>query len=202
MEQKTYEWFVLRVGKITGTLAKKVHGAEWRLLIYKLIEEENNGYIEEDNYESDEMIWGSMNEPNVAILREQKLGIKLLDAGFLQNEEHQWIGYSPDKYYEDENGYVIEEFKCPSTAKHLQVIHLNEIPSKKDYWEAQCFHAFQLDERVHTVNFSCYDPRHLAKEIITITLLRKDYEARISKELQMLLKFRAEWEHVKSIVNF
>lgn len=202
VEQKTYEWFVLKLAKVSGSIAKKVHGAEWRKLIYKLIEEDVCGYIEEESYESADMAWGNQHEPIIAQIRQDILGIELKQCGFMQNEIYQWIGYSPDRYYEDENGYVIEEYKCPTTAKHIEVLATNKIPSSRDYWEAQCFHAFQLDAKVHTVNFTCYDPRFEAKPHITISLHRNDHEVRINKEHIQLLEFRKVWQEVSQLVTF
>ena len=202
VEQKSPEWLQERLGKITGTLSKKVHGREWKNLIYHMIDDEVNGYIENFGFESDDMAWGNMQEPFARAERERILGVKIQEAGLLINETHDWIAISPDGFYEDEKGIVYEEFKCPTTAKHIEVLDTKVIPSKKDYWEAQCFHAFQIDPRIYRVNFTSFDPRFLPNPIFTISLFRKDHEERIQKEFIKLLEFRQAWREISERVTF
>jgi len=202
VEQGTYEWHQERLGRITGTLAKRAHGSEWKNLLYELIEDRNLGYIEDEPFENFDMEWGKTQEPIAAQEYSKRHGVKLSEAGLLINDQYDIIAISPDRYYEDEHGIVGVEIKAPRTPKHLYAIDQNKIGFTRDYWESQCFHWFQIDPRVYRVDFVSFDPRWNFNPYHEITLLRKDHLKRIEKEFIQLAKLSEELPKIEGRVKF
>jgi hypothetical protein len=198
VEQGTYEWHQERLGRITGTSAKRAHGKEWKNLVYELIEDRNLGYIEDEPYENFDMMWGKEQEPVAANLYAAKFGVKLQEAGMLVNENHDIIAISPDRFYEDKNGIVGVEIKAPRTPKHLYCIDQNKIGYAKDYWESQCFHWFQIDPRVYRVDFISFDPRWEYRPMHVITIMRDSHLVKIKEEYDRLVMIENELSQIEA----
>ena len=201
VEQGTYEWHIARLGKITGTSAKRAHGSEYKNLIYELIEDRTLGYIEDEPFENFDMEWGKAQEPVAANYYESKHEVKLKEAGLLVNDIIDIVAISPDRYYEDENGIVGVEIKCPRTTKHLYALDQNKIGFTRDYWESQCFHWFQVDPRVYRVDFVSFDPRWKYCPMKVISLYRNDHVERIKKESDRLLTISQELLEIEANVK-
>lgn len=192
VEQGTYEWHQQRLGRITGTAAKRAHGSEWKNLVYELIEDRNLGYIEDEPFENFDMMWGKEQEPIAAQHYADKHGVQLKEAGLLINDHIDIIAISPDRYYEDKNGIVAVEIKSPRTTKHLYAIDQNKIGFTRDYWESQCFHYFQIDPEIYRVDFVSFDPRWEFNPMHQISLYRNEHLDRIKKENERLLMINQE----------
>lgn len=166
IEQHSEEWHKVRYGKIGGTLSKGLFVKSDTLLedvLSELVEE----FDLQENYQSYDMIRGTELEPEARRALSAYLGIDLLEAGWLQCEENEYLGISPDGITECET--ISAEIKCPNAKKHLSTIRLNEIPSDNIH---QCLHYFTINPKLEKHYFCSYRPENIYKPIFVKELNR------------------------------
>jgi len=121
---------------------------------------------------------------------EEHTGIKYRRGLFCQSDDHEDIALSPDGLSDDCTHMA--EAKCLMTAKHLQVIDTNELPSD---FEEQKLQYFIVNEKGERLDFVFYDPLVTSHPIHVITFYREDLldEIALFKEYQLgILKARDE----------
>lgn len=101
-------------------------------------------------------------------------GIKYRRGLFCQSSDHEDMALSPDGLSEDETHSA--EAKCLMTAKHLQVIDTNELPSE---FEEQKLQYFIVNDKCERLDFVFYDPLVTAHPVHILTFFREDLKEEI-----------------------
>lgn len=166
IDQHSEEWFKIKWGKVGGTLSKGLFVKSDTLLediLSELVEE----FDLKENYQSYDMVRGSELEPEARASLNAYLGIELKEVGWLQCEENEYLGISPDGITECET--ISAEIKCPSAKKHLSTIRANEIPTDNIH---QCLHYFTINPKLQKHFFCSYRPENIYKPIFVKELTR------------------------------
>lgn len=194
-EQKTPEWFALRVGRVTGSricdvLAKlKSNGEAATRRNYKaeIIAETLTGQFVE-GFVSKEMQWGTDTEPFARAAYELECDATVDAVGFAIHQSIDRFGASPDGLI-GEDGLV--ELKCPNTATHIDYILAGTVPA--DY-QLQMLAEMACTGR-KWCDFVSFDPR-LPKHLqLFVRRFQRD-EKRIGEMLIEVARFLAEVDDV------
>jgi len=175
--QGTEEWHKIRYGKIGGTLAKSIL-VEGDTLIKNV----GSCYLEPfelevDGYESFDMIRGTELEPIARRELSAYTGFDFLECGWLQSEECELMGISPDGITKSLT--VGAEIKCPAKEKHTETLFNGVIPDGNIY---QCLQLFAVNPLFEVVYFASFRPESqyplfvrkiTLNDIITLTVNRK-----------------------------
>lgn len=186
IEQGSEEWYKIRYGKIGGTLSKGLFVKSDTLLedvLSELVEE----FDLQENYQSYDMVRGSELEPEARKGLNAYLGIELLECGWLQSEENEYLGISPDGISEDET--ICAEIKCPASKKHLKTVRSGEIPSDNIH---QCLHYFTVNPKLEKLYFCSYRPENLYKPIFVKELTRESL-IDLGTKAKPIIKTVTEW---------
>jgi hypothetical protein len=154
VEQRTYEWHLLKKGVIGGTLAKGLFVKSDTLLndlVSKMIED----FDDEEGYVSFDMQRGIDMEPIAREELSREVFVKFNEVGFITHDTIKILGISPDGINED--GTIQCEIKCPASKKHTQTIRQDEIPSDNIH---QVLHAFVVNEKLEKLIFCSYRPEN------------------------------------------
>jgi len=157
IEQKTDEWHEIKYRKIGGTRS----GVGKPTLINALLSE----YLEEFEPSDDFFLSGAMErgndlEPIARELLSAETFVDFKECGWIQSEENELLGISPDGISEDET--IMCEIKCPSSKKYIEQLLLNEI--LPDYVD-QLVHAFLVNDKLKTHYFAMYRPENFIRPI-------------------------------------
>jgi hypothetical protein len=158
IQQGSPEWFELRVGKITGGASKSMIGAKWLELCDRIAAEQETGYSDDqfDMFESEDMIRGKDLEPIARSEYERVRAVKVEQIGFVQPDNIEYFGFSPDGFVKGESGYIgAIEIKSPRPKKHLTYIRQGKIPTEH---EGQIIAAFLCFDQLQWVDFITYCP--------------------------------------------
>jgi hypothetical protein len=166
IEQGSEEWHKIRYAKIGGTLSKGLF-IKSDTLLEDVLSELCEEFDLKDSYQNDAMIRGSELEPEARKALSSYLGIELLENGWLQCEENEFLGISPDGITECET--ITAEIKCPASKKHLQTIRNNDIPNDNIQ---QCLHYFTVNPKLEKHYFCSYRPENIYKPIFVKELTR------------------------------
>jgi len=159
VEQRTYEWHLLKRGVIGGTLAKGLF-TDSDTLLNDLISQQLEDFNEEDSYISFDMQRGIDLEPIARQELSKELFIEFEEVGFITHDEIEILGISPDGITKD--GTIQCEIKCPASKKHTQTIRNNDIPSDNIH---QVLHAFLVNEKLDKLIFASYRPENNLKPL-------------------------------------
>lgn len=196
VKQGSMEWFMLRLGKVTGSRLKEVFAADNLKLVDELIAEQLTEQWEDSDYVSDAMQRGVDEEPNALDLYEQLYDVKLIRGGFIQCEMFPLLGYSPDGRVGEIGGV---EVKCPTSKKHVQYLRQAKLPN--DYkW--QVLGSFIINPKLQWYDFMSYDPRVSQRPYFIHRTLREDVLADINKAVADLTKFFNKMEEYKTEILF
>lgn len=196
MQQGSYEWHEMRCAKVTGTVFKKLMGADMLSLIDRIIAQQETGYIDDDGFVSDAMQRGTDLEPVAAKEYEVRTGVTLERIGFIHSVVHPLFGYSPDGLVGDA-GEI--EIKCPSTESHVRYIRQDQVPN--DYkW--QVLEKFILRPELEWVDFVSFDPRFGKKPMFIYRQMRGDVIEDIEKGIEQIAKFEQKFEEIRAKVLF
>jgi putative phage-type endonuclease len=158
MEQRSEEWFAIRLGKVTASrvadvIAKTKSGYSTSRANYmaELVCERLTGK-QGDFYQNAAMAWGTNTEPMARAAYEAVEGALVVEVGFVSHPTIQMAGASPDGLIE-EDGLV--EIKCPITATHIDTLLTQTVPGKymtQMMWQMACTNRQWCD-------FVSFDPR-------------------------------------------
>lgn len=169
IEQGSEIWHRERYGKISGTNSKGLF-VDSDTLLNNLIACKLEAFkLEPPGYENDAMIRGNELEPFARMELSRKIGIKLVQAGWIQSLGIPIIGISPDGISECET--IMCEFKCPSKEVHTATLLSNEIPLKNIH---QCLHYFTVNKKLKELHFGSFRPEskiRLFHKIVTLDSL-------------------------------
>jgi len=121
VEQRSKEWFKMRLGVITGSRAANVFKANNVPFIYDILAERFSGDIVETPSTA-AMMHGVMMEPIALDEYRMRTGYDTREIGFVIHEEHEWLAISPDALiFENDVAVGGVEIKCPSTKNTLNI---------------------------------------------------------------------------------
>ena len=198
--QGSPEWLQMRTGCVTGSRMadvmaklKRKDGEAQTRADYKaeIVCEILTGRAA-DHYVSPAMQWGSDNEIFARNAYELEVGSTEL-IGFALHDSIKRLGASPDGLV-GENGLV--EFKCPTTATHLDYIIKGVVPAEY-HWQMLCEMACTGRK---WCDFASYDPRLPKRLQLFVRRFERD-DARIAEMEAETQKFLAEVEEVIAKLN-
>ena len=163
--QRTDEWHEVKWTKIGGTRC----GTQPKTLKPEILAELTEGFIEaEDGFTSSAMLRGIELEPLARERLEAELFIEFKDCGWIESEDNDWLGLSPDGITADEK--TMCEIKCPSAKKHMEtMLHGGVLPEYVD----QLIHAFVVNDKLERHYFCSFRPENTKKPLIIIELTKE-----------------------------
>lgn len=175
MEQRTEDWFAVRLGKVTASKIADVvaktktgYSASRANYMAQLVIERLTG-VKEASFTNDAMQWGIDKEPEARAAYEAKVGELVEEVGFIHHPTILMSGASPDGLVNDD-GMV--EIKCPNTATMLDYILDKTVPQKYLYqmqWQMACANKGWCD-------FVAYDPRLPENLRLLVIRVKRDNE--------------------------
>lgn len=188
MEQRTEEWFAVRMGKVTASrvadvIAKTKTGYSTSRENYlaQLVCEVLTGKPVE-SYSNAAMQWGVDQEPLARAAYESYQNVLVDEIGFVVHPTIWASGASPDGLV-GELGMV--EIKCPNTATHIDTLLTQTVPGKYNtqmQWQMACAGR-------HWCDFVSFDPRMPTD--LQLFVKRVDYDpayvAMLEKEVMSFL---------------
>jgi hypothetical protein len=191
IEQRSPEWFDLKIGKITGTRVSKVCKPDNLPLIDELIAESVTGE-QKQIYVNDKMQRGIDLEPIAIEQYEISTGNQVDQIGFVTSSKYDWLGLSPDGLIRKNGKYIKGvEIKCPDTDTHVRYIRQNKLPAE---YRHQIINYFLVCDDLESVDFVSFDPRFSIKPIHVITVYRKFLQDDIDQVEIELVKFMEKFE--------
>lgn len=178
--QGSKEWLDIRKGKAMGTVVKDIitkRGNTKKVGFYQLIAD--RVAVEPDGDE-DAMERGHRLEADAIKAYESHHKFKVeTDLGIWVSDDDDNIAISPDGMVIGKN--IAVEVKCLSSARHLQALIEQKVPSE---YVDQVLQYFVVNEKLDAVDVVFYDPRIISRPLHVIRVYRKDVEKEI--------KFNAE----------
>jgi putative phage-type endonuclease len=196
VEQGSYDWHKIRLGKITSTRLKKVMSKDNLSLVDELIAEEETGLSDDDGFVSEDMQRGIDLEPLAIKEYESITGSTVTRYGILQSDELPILCQSPDGYVGTEGAI---EVKCPRTKTHVKYIRQGKIPN--DYKE-QVWCYFMVNPNLKWLDFISYDPRLTKKPIWVLRVNREDVQDDLIEAWMMLQAFNEKYMRLKEELFF
>jgi len=196
VEQGSYEWHQIRLGKITSTRLKKVLSKDNLSLVDELIAEEETGLSDDDGFVSEDMQRGIDLEPLAIKEYESITGNTVTRYGIMQSDELPILCQSPDGYVGTEGAI---EVKCPRTKTHVKYIRQGKIPN--DYKE-QVWCYFMVNPNLKWLDFISYDPRLTKKPIWVLRVNREDVQDDVNTTWESLMAFNDKYMRLKEELFF
>ena len=189
VEQRSKEWFEMRLGVITGSRCGNVFKSNNLSFVDELIAERLSGEIVESPT-TGAMMHGILMEPVALDAYRMQTGRDAREIGFCIHDEHEWLAISPDALvYEDGVPIGGVEIKCPSSKKHIEYLRGGKVPAQ---YKHQVMHYFMIVDSIQWVDFVSFDPR-ISKNLFIFRVHRDDPDVALDLEMRKMeyLKF---WE--------
>jgi predicted phage-related endonuclease len=196
-------WLAERDGKVTGSTLKDIivkRGNGRKIGSYELIAKRLGATDDGEN----PMERGHRLESEAVACFEAMTGKQVHTALTMwQGEPDANMAVSPDGYILPEgDGKITEavEVKCLSSARHIEALLTQEVPSEYEYQKLQ---YFVVNPDLQTLHFCFYDPRLSFKRFHVIRIDRKDVQEDVDFVAEYQRK-ELEWveETVKSLTSF
>jgi hypothetical protein len=152
IEQGSDEWHLIRQAKVGGSTSSQLH-VKSDTLLEQLLAEMAEPFQVPDNYVSFDMQRGKDLEPLAVAEVAKYTGLSFRSVGWMQSEECELIGASPDAITEDLTEIV--EVKCPNAKTHIGYIRAGIVPI--DHVD-QVVHYFAVHPELQKVHFASYRP--------------------------------------------
>lgn len=171
------KWIEARKGKITGSRLKDLivkRGTGKKIGFYELIAERIAVAPDGEN----PMDRGTRLEEE-AVARFMKDNKKKMDTSLViwTRDDNDNIAISPDAFSKTE----AVEAKCLSSARHIEALLTQEIPS--DYAD-QVLQYFVVNDELQTLYLVFYDPRIPAKPFFFLTIQRAEVAEKVKEYLE------------------
>lgn len=160
-EQLTPGWFKDRAGRATGSRAKDIfavvksgEAAGRRNYRVELVTERLTGEAAPQGFVSEEVKWGTMQEPFARMAWEDRHGVLVRECGFAFHTEIM-AGCSVDGLLDIGGRRGIFEAKAPKSATHIQYLLNNQMPPE---YLPQIYHNMWIME-AEFAEFCSFDPR-------------------------------------------
>lgn len=195
-EQRSEQWYKDRAGSIGGTRFGQVISDRENRLEYELLAEQLDGYVEPDDYVSDDMLFGTEQEPIARQEYSEQSGILFEQVGMILSDQSEIHHASPDGI-NIELGIVLEIKSTQNSSIHIQRFfkgpESNHIPQIINY-----FAVSDEVKEVHWVSFCPSRPeRPLVKWIFTRESLVKSGKKMVPIS-QVVFEGRAEIARIEA----
>lgn len=203
-KQRSEEWFSIRAGKVTASevanvlsvLTRKSKNGEVgdetaARAKYKAriaAETLSGAPILDQKFKSDEMEWGTENEPFAIGAYEARNGVSVIPVGFVTHPTIERAGASPDGFVGVDGGV---EVKCPKTETHLAYMRAGIVPPE---YEPQIMFNLACSER-EWWDFVSFDGRWPRRHQLFQRRMFRD-EKRIKEIEEAVIQFLAEADAV------
>lgn len=189
-------WLNARIGKITGSRLNDIvvkRGTGHKIGYFELIAERLALSPDQENV----LDRGHRLEEE-AIERFEKETGKTVDKSLVmwQREDNENIAVSPDGFIGKTEAV---EVKCLASARHIEALLTDEIPSE---YELQIIQYFICNEKLKTLYFIFYDPRLQYQDFFYKTIKRADVQEDCDKYLQFQKDTLKEVEDVVLKLSF
>lgn len=164
LKQKSLEWFEIKWGKIGGTASKGLH-TKGDTLFIDLLSQHLEEFEPSDSFENEHTQRGNDLEPFAVEYLEKYTGYKFDSIGWIQSEQNELLGISPDGITEDLK--VACETKCFSRKKHTEILLTNEIPLENVH---QLVHYFTVNPKLEKIYFCAFRPESVKNFVKELTL--------------------------------
>lgn len=175
IEQQSEDWFQKKWGKIGGTLSKGLFVKSDTLLI-DILSQRLEEFEPEEGYTSDAMEQGNELEPFALDYLKEYSGIEFQVSGWLQSEENELLGISPDGITAD--NIKACEIKCFGRKKHYKVLLNDEIPRDNIHQVIQYFTVNPDLKELHWIAFRPEAVKHFIKVVTLDTEINLGTEKR------------------------
>jgi putative phage-type endonuclease len=199
VEQRSREWFEMRLGVITGSRCANVFKSNNLAFADLLIAERLSGEVIESPT-TEAMRHGIMMEPVALDEYRLRIGQEVREVGFCIHDDHPFLAISPDALvYKDGKPIGGVEIKCPSTKNHVSYIRGGRVPA---IYKPQVMHYFVVIDSLEWVDFVSFDPR-MSPSLFIFRVHRndpevqKDIEARKSEYLKFWQKVQKYEQQVR-----
>jgi len=191
------EWLDARRGRITGSRLKDIvvkRGTGEKMGFYELIAERLGLPPEDEN----PMMRGHDLEPEAIERFTEATGKNVnTDLVIWERDDNSNIALSPDGYIGKTEAV---EVKCLSSARHIQAVIENVIPSEYHY---QMLQYFIVNDSLQKLHFVFFDPRLNVKDFHMIVVTRQEVQEEIDKMMEyQVLKLAKVDEIVNSLTKF
>lgn len=166
IEQGSDEWHLIRQAKVGGSTSNQLH-VKSDTLLEQLLAELAEPFQVPDNYVSFDMQRGKDLEPLAVAEVAKYTGLSFMPVGWLQSDECELIGASPDAITEDLTEII--ETKCPNAKTHISYIRAGIVPL--DHVD-QVVHYFAVHPELQKVHFASYRPECI-KPLFVKTVTRE-----------------------------
>jgi len=184
IKQLSLEWHEIKWGKIGGTLSSGLFVKSDTLLI-DILSQRIEDFEPSDGFSTYDMQRGLELEPFAIEYLIKYTGVEFESTGWLQCEQNELLGISPDGISADET--IQCEIKCFGRKKHLSVLISDEIPLDN---LNQLVHAFVVNPKLETLHFFCYRDeatRHFNK------VLTRESKVNLGTKAKPIIKTISEW---------
>lgn len=182
VEQRSKEWFEMRLGVITGSRCANVFKSNNLPFIDELIAERLSGEIVESPT-SKAMMHGIMMEPLALDAYRMATGNDAREIGFCIHDTLPYLAISPDSLvYEDDVPVGGVEIKCPSTKNHIAYMRGGKVPA---LYKSQVMHYFIVIESLQWMDFVSYDPR-ISSKLFKFRIHRNDPDVEVDLEMRKM----------------
>lgn len=189
------EWKEARLGKITGTRLKDIinkRSTTPKIGFYEILAERIALPPTDENV----MDRGKRLEQYAVERFMQVTGKKVnTDLVLWTRDDNEDIAISPDGYI---GKTAAIECKCLSSARHIEAILTNEIPS--EYWE-QALQYFCVNDALRTLYFVFYDPR-MPRDYHCIEVHRKDVQLQVAEYLALEREALQKLKELEDLLTF
>lgn len=196
VKQGTLPWFVLRIGKVTGSRFKQLMSSDNLSLVDTLIAEQITLQSQESDYVSEDMQRGIDLEPLAAKEYERMFKKKTKQVGFVTSDEFPMFGISPDRLIGRKGAL---EIKCPGSKVHVKTIRQNKIPNEYKY---QVLAYFLVHEKLDWLDFMSYDPRFYKRPVFVVRVTRTELTDEIMEAIENMKGFFLKFEIIKQSIIF
>lgn len=202
IEQKSAEWWQMKVGKISGTRFGQLISTRDNSLIFELVNENLDGYIEQDDWQNEDMQFGNENEPIAIDLYEQKTGISFQRGGVILSDFSDIHMASPDAI-NLEMGIVLE-VKSTMHGKHQIKRFITGIDSE---YVSQVVNYFACSDDVKAVHWVSYCPFRTERQLVVYIFTRdsviKKATSRTKEQTvnDLVLLGRNELKNIETEIN-
>jgi len=169
IEQGSDEWHLIRQAKVGGSTSSQLHVKSDTLLEQLLAELAEPFQIPDEGFITAPMQRGKDLEPLAVAEVAKYTGLSFRSVGWMQSDECELIGASPDAITEDMTEIV--EVKCPNAKTHISYLRAGIIPI--DHVD-QVVHYFAVHPELQKVHFASYRPECI-KPLFVKTLTRDSF---------------------------
>lgn len=195
IEQGTIEWHELRWGKIGGTASKNLLSDKAgkydkkETLFYEILSKRLEEFEPSESFENEHMQRGHELEPFAREYISEYVGVEFTETGWLQSEENELLGLSPDGITLDYKKAC--EIKCLAQKEHYKYLIK---PNEQLDYIAQKIHYFTINYKLEQLYFLAFRPeapKHFIKEldldsIVNIGTNATKYELSIRECVEMV----------------